>query len=115
MLNWIFKFLLGDDIFISYSRADGATYAAGLANELTKLKFSCKLDQWGTESGAEMPESLKKSLKRSAVLVLVGTEGAAKSRHVGSEIEEFKKIGRMVIPIVFDGILLKNGLIYRTA
>lgn len=113
MLNWIFKFLLGDDIFISYSRADGATYAAGLANELTKLKFSCKLDQWGTESGAEMPESLKKSLKRSAVLVLVGTDGAAKSRHVGSEIDEFKKIGRMVIPIVFDGILLKNGLIYR--
>lgn len=110
MLNWIFKFLLGDDIFISYSRADGATYAAGLANELTKLRFSCKLDQWGTESGAEMPESLKKSLKRSAVLVLVGTEGAAKSRHVGSEIEEFKRTGRVIVPVIFDGTLLKNGL-----
>jgi WD40 repeat protein len=110
MLNWIFKFLLGDDIFVSYSRSDGATYAAGLANELTKLKFSCKLDQWGTQAGAEMPDSLKKSLKRSAVLVLVGTEGAAKSRHVASEIEEFKRTGRVVVPIIFDGVTLKHGL-----
>lgn len=115
MLDKIFKFLLGDDIFISYSRADGATYAAGLANELAKppLNFSCKLDQWGTQAGAEMPESLKKSLRRSAVLVLIGTEGAAKSRNVALEIEQFKKTGRMIIPVIFDGILLKNNLIYR--
>lgn len=46
ILDWIFKFLLGDDIFISYSRADGATYASGLASRLADLAFSCKLDQW---------------------------------------------------------------------
>src|SRR6266704_2568804 len=32
--NSVSKYLFGDDIFISYSRADGATYAAGLADEL---------------------------------------------------------------------------------
>ncbi len=41
------RFLFGDDIFISYSRVD-STYALSLANELTKKKLSCFLDQWGT-------------------------------------------------------------------
>ena len=48
---WPSKFLFGDDIFISYSRADGATYAAGLANELAAHNFSCRFDLWGTEPG----------------------------------------------------------------
>src|SRR6185436_13542128 len=46
-----FKFLqtLGaDDIFISYTRLDASTYAAGLADELTKLGFSCFIDKLGT-------------------------------------------------------------------
>jgi WD40 repeat protein len=116
MLTWLsrsidrlFKFLLGDDIFISYSRADGATYAAGLANELAKLGFSCRLDQWGTESGREMPKSLKKALRRSAALVLVGTEGAARSRHVTEEVRKLKRMKRLIVPIVFEGVLLRNG------
>ena len=33
------KFLFGDDIFVSYSRADGATYAAGLGDELRSGTF----------------------------------------------------------------------------
>lgn len=110
MLERTYKFLLGDDIFISYSRADGSTYATGLANRLVEKKFSCRLDQWGTEAGKEVPQSLKKALKRSALLLLVGTEGAAQSKHVAMEIVEFKKTGRLVVPIAFDGTILRNGM-----
>jgi len=104
-----FKFLLGDDIFISYSRADGAGYAAALADKLAERGFSCRFDQWGTESGSEMPDSLKRSLRRSAALVLVGTRGAAESLHVAEEVREIKKRRRMIIPIVFEGVLLVGG------
>ena len=42
----LLRFLFGDDVFISYSRRDGANYAAALANELSKRErggFSCFL------------------------------------------------------------------------
>jgi len=99
----LLKWLFGDDIFVSYSRADGAAYAAGLANELAKRNFSCRFDQWGSQPGKEIPEALKRALRRSAVLVLVGTPGAAKSAAVGQEIIEFTRLKRVIIPIDFDG------------
>jgi len=120
-LDPILKFLIGDDIFISYSRLDGATYAAGLATRLTGLGFSCRLDQWGTESGKDMPQSLRNALRRSAALVLVGTEGAAHSRHVRDEVQELKRRARPIIPIVFEGVRLredktpKSGSVVRLA
>ncbi len=49
--------LTKDDIFISYSRGDGALYAAGLADKLTAEKFSCFLDRLGTEPNADLPQS----------------------------------------------------------
>lgn len=119
MLEKLFTFLLGDDIFISYSRLDGATYAQGLANELASRNFSCRLDQWGTKSGSEMPESLKKALRRSAVLVLVGTEGAACSTHVADEVSAFKRKRDLIVPVIFDPVVIrgrvqcKNGKVYE--
>ena len=106
-LGWPSKFLFGDDIFISYSRADGATYAAGLADRLAGRNFSCRFDQWGTEPGKEMPASLKGALRRSALLVLVGSEGAARSTHVAQEVAEMKRRGRRIVPVAFEGVLLR--------
>jgi hypothetical protein len=40
------RLIFGDDVFISYCRADGHAYAARLASELAKRGFSCRLDQW---------------------------------------------------------------------
>lgn len=110
LLRWPTTYLFGDDIFISYSRADGATYAAGLADWLAGRGFTCRLDLWGTEPGPDMPKSLKRSLRRSVLIVLVGTKGAARSEHVRQEVAEAKRLGRRIVPIVFDGVLLRNGL-----
>lgn len=113
LLERLQRFLLGDDIFISYSRADGAVYAAGLANELVQLKFSCRIDQWGTQSGREIPRELRRALRRSALLVLVGTQGAAGSALVTQEIQEFRKTGRMIVPVIFDGVPVANGVVFE--
>ncbi len=99
------RFLFGNDVFISYARRDTTIYSLGLANELTKNELSCFLDQWGTPSGKELPTQLVTALKRSNMLILLGTKQAAASAAVATEIREFKKTGRTIIPVSFDGAL----------
>ena len=99
------RFLFGDDIFISYSRRDSTNYALSLANALTTQKLSCYLDQWGTPPGEDLPESLKTALRRSTLLVIVGTERAASSEAVSKEVAEFLKTERPIIPVSFEGSL----------
>lgn len=100
LLEKIRRFLFGDDIFISYSRAD-STYALALANELIKNNLSCFLDQWGTPPGEELPQKLINTIKRCSTMVLVGSKNAGESDSVGLEITEFLKTERPIIPITF--------------
>lgn len=95
--------LFRDDIFISYSRADGGHYAAGLADKLTEKKYSCFIDKLGTEPDKDLPESLKKKIRNCTLFVLIGTERGTASEFVGKEIAEFKKTKRTIVPIDFDG------------
>jgi len=94
------RFLFGDDIFISYSRVD-STYALSLANELTKRKLSCYLDQWGTPPGEKLPEELINTIKKCSTMVLIGSKNAADSENVGLEVKEFLETTRPIIPITF--------------
>lgn len=103
MKEWILRHVFGDDIFISYSRADGASYAAALANALVDRNLSCRFDQWGTPPGREIPEELLRPLRRSAMLVVVGTVAAGQSLHVEREIREFLETKRLIVPIDVDG------------
>jgi hypothetical protein len=95
--------LSGDDVFISYSRRDGALYAAGLADELTKRNLSCFIDKLGVKPNHDLPPDLIKKIKSCSVFVLVGTEKAAQSEFVKKEIAIFKETGRTILPIDFNG------------
>jgi TIR domain len=106
------RFLFADDIFISYSRKDGAKYAAALANELSKPgnDYSCFLDQWGASADDELSAPVLRALKHSYMLVLVGTAGAAESPLVRQEVQLFSnrrwfQPRRPVVPINIDGAL----------
>jgi WD40 repeat protein len=101
------RFLFGNDVFISYARKDATIYSLGLASELSKAELSCFLDQWGTPAGKELPREVVVALRRSAMMILLGTEGAVNSKAVAKEIVEFKKTGRTIIPVSFDGSLEK--------
>ncbi len=105
MLPTAQRFLFGDDVFISYARADATNYALGLANELGRREISCFLDQWGTPPGDKLPEPLLQALRKSTMFVLVGTEKAAGSEAVRNEVQEFKRTGRPIIPISIGGAL----------
>ena len=97
MLQGAIRFSRGDDVFISYSRANGATYAAGLASELARRKLSCRLDQWGAPPGKEVPEVILTALKRSARLVVVTTAACGQSAAVEREIRDFLLTGRLIM------------------
>lgn len=104
--------VFGDDIFISYSRSDGTTYAVALASRLADENFACKIDVYGTRPNETVPRALLDSLRRSALLVLVATPGAARSVNVATEVNEFLKSGnKAIVPVVFDGVSLKQGCI----
>src|ERR1043165_1035353 len=106
------RFLFADDIFISYSRKDGAKYAAALANELSKPgnDYSCFLDQWGASADHELSAPVLRALKHSYMLVLIGTAGATASSLVHQEVQLFSnrrwvQPRRPVLPINIDGAL----------
>jgi WD40 repeat protein len=104
-----FAFFWADDIFISYSRADGTNYAEGLASQLAKRGFSCRVDLWETSPGVELPATLRRALRSSKMFVLIGTEGAAGSPNVDLEVDEFLNTKRTIIPIYF-GRMIDNAL-----
>jgi hypothetical protein len=98
----LFSRLSGDDIFISYSRKDGSLYAAGLADELTEKNFSCFIDKLGTKPDHDLPPDLIRKIKNCSILIIVGTEKAARSTFIQKEILVFKETGRTILPIDFD-------------
>src|SRR5262245_10241135 len=96
----------GRDVFVSYSRADGAAYAVALAARLSERGFACVIDQWGmTVPGIATPERVRKLLRGCRALVIVGTRAAGASTHVAAEIEEFLKTPGMIIPIDLHGTI----------
>ena len=92
-----------DDIFISYTRRDTSTYAAGLAEELTKRGFSCFIDKLGTDPDADLPDMLKRKIRSCAMLVVVCTEWSGTRQTIEAEIGEFLRTGRRtsIVPVDF--------------
>ena len=101
--RFIYRIIFGDDIFISYSRSDGAAYAVALAARLKK--YVCFIDQLGTPAGEQVPIRVLKKVKHASVLVVVATKGAAASAAVHEEIKTFSATGRPIIPINVDGAI----------
>src|ERR1044072_4661115 len=97
------RWLTDDDVFLSYARLDGGTYAEGLADELSERGFSCYIDRRDTEPGKDLPEKLRGRIRRCAMLVIIGTEQAASRAAIEAEIEEFLSAGRTsIVPIDFE-------------
>jgi TIR domain len=99
----LLSILLGDDVFVSYARLDGKTYAQSLATSLPNLRVF--IDLFGTEPGRRVPKSILRRLSKSTVCVLVATPSACESQSVAEEIRLFLTTKRPVIPISFGGAL----------
>jgi WD40 repeat protein len=99
------RFLFGYDIFISYAYSDGRQYAGALEDKLANLDFSCFFDRKELPYGDVLTSSLRRAIRRSKALVLVGTSGALDAPYVKVEFfEALKRRRTKVIPIDIDGI-----------
>ena len=85
----LFSFLFGDDVFISYARKDGRSYARRLAKLLGDVKFDVFYDQLGTPRGDEVPQSVLDGCGRARLLVVVETPEAKTSPAVRKELAAF--------------------------
>ncbi|KQS92092.1 TIR domain-containing protein [Chryseobacterium sp. Leaf394] len=102
------RFFTGYDFFISYSRSDCSEYASNLANKLIEEKYSCYLDQWGSLPGKELPLSLKRKIKNSSVLILLGSDASLASIAIEEEINIFTPTKRIIIPVELCDISKAN-------
>lgn len=84
------KSLDADDIFISYSRADGSAYLKGLDAALSARGFSCFTDERGTDADPLPPKTLFAKIRACKTLVLLGTPGAlGHPENITPELTEF--------------------------
>jgi WD40 repeat protein len=103
-----FKFLTSldaDDIFISYSRTDGAAYVTGLEAALSAKEFSCFTDRLGTDSDPLPPKTLFRKIRVCKTLVLLATPGAvAKPENIAREVSEFAEANgtSRIVCVSFD-------------
>jgi WD40 repeat protein len=104
----LYRFFFGDDVFISYSRADAIRYVPSLAARLAAKGHICFFDQLSADPSEDLPERLKKKILRSTVFVLVGTRGAVASSAVRKEVELFRRTRRSFIPVDVDGALVEQ-------
>lgn len=96
--------LFGTDIFISYSRAD-KEYAKKLKEQLASMDYSCFIDYEKVFAGDRLSGALRRAIRWSSVLVLIGTEKSRASKFVGQEVDEFLKTKRPMVPICLGGAL----------
>src|SRR4051794_15155372 len=97
------RLLLGDDIFVSYSRQDGADYAMAVASAMATRRYTCRIDQWEASPGERVPPSILRTVRRSSMLVVVASKAAGTSENVEQEIETFLRTGRNIVVVDIDG------------
>ena len=97
------RLIIGDDIFISYSRSDTTDYALELSKKLDSSGYACYLDQFETSPNKNLPPALLKKLLRSSMLVVLLSESAVHSDAIRREVEAFLRTGRMIIPVEMGG------------
>lgn len=95
-----------DDLFISYSREDGATYLDGLSEALSQMGFSCFDDRSGTEAGRLPPKTLFRRIRNCQTFVLLATPAAVgDSEFLAQEVRAFADANgtARIVAVSFDG------------
>jgi energy-coupling factor transporter ATP-binding protein EcfA2 len=102
LLGALATHLFGFDVFVSYSQIDGRFYALSLIEALQSRGIACWLDQHEIMPGTGLSIQLRSAVRRSRVMVVIASDAARASEYVRLETEAFLRLGKPIIPIVFD-------------
>ncbi|HEX3149956.1 MAG TPA: TIR domain-containing protein [Gemmataceae bacterium] len=90
-------------IFVSHSRRD-KDLAARVAEGLRKRGHTILSDIDGMPAGTDWRQALSQALKAAPVVVSVMTKNSVSSAYPMSEVGAARILGKVLIPLVFDGI-----------
>lgn len=91
-------------VFISYSREDWDSFVASLAVRLRMNGFAIWVDQEFIAGGDDWMDNVSKALDESAVMVLIMSPDAMKSRYVRMEYRYFFNKDKPIIPILYKRV-----------
>jgi hypothetical protein len=89
-----FRRFFGDDVFISYSHIDSIKFGLTLANKLADKGYQIYIDQFTSSSpGQKISSAIKKRIKKSSSMIVIGSAGAINSDAIEEEIKDFTGAG----------------------
>ncbi|MCI0563864.1 MAG: TIR domain-containing protein [Nitrososphaera sp.] len=105
--------IFGYDFFIAYTRRDGVVYASALADELRGRGFRCFLDKSDFGAGDPLSGATYRALKKTNVLILIGSPRVHESEYVRVEVNLTNKLNRKIIPIDIGKTLESSDAAYE--
>ena len=101
-------YLMGYDVFISYTWNGGRLYAEKLADKLRVKGYRCFLDSAEYQVGDDLNRDARRAVSWSSALAIVVTKTALCSKHVRKEIDLFDSVDKPVVPIDVDNTMYQK-------
>jgi TolB-like protein len=98
-------------VFISHASGDAAV-AAALVESLERHGIACWIAPRDVKAGAQYADAIARAISAAKALVLVLSEGAIASSHVGKEVERASSKKRPIFPLRIDTAPLTPALEY---
>src|ERR1700752_1050491 len=92
----------GSDVFVSYATQD-AEFANGIVEALEGQGLRCWIAPRDVVPGSLYADGIVRAINGAKVFVLVLSEHAVASSHVGKEIERASSKGRPIVAVRTDG------------
>ena len=101
-IMWLWGFLHGYDLFISYAWEDGRLYAVSLSRQLKERGYRCFLDDEQMPPGDELRHKIRRAIRHSSAFVAISTARSVTSPEVARELNAFSVSKRLLVPIFLD-------------
>ena len=99
------------DIFISYSRKDGAIVQS-VADRLKAEGYTCWMDVSGIESGDAFKQVIVDAIKKSGVVLFFSSDKANESKFTVKEINVAVELGKIIIPVKLDDAPYADSIMF---
>ena len=103
--------IAGRDVFVSYASQDAAV-ANSVVEYLEQQGIRCWIAPRDVKPGAQYADAIVRAINEAKTLVLVLSQSAVGSSHVGREIERAASKHKQVIALKIDAAALTPGLEY---
>ena len=99
------------DVFVSYASQDAA-FANAMVDALEKAGLNCWIAPRDVRAGAQYADAIVRAITNANALVLILSEHAIASSHVGREVERAASKRRRIIALKIDTVPLTPALEY---